>query len=92
METLRINSNATNVEIIVNDDKAINGTKRIDIRKTNVVKLRLVDNPETLDMIKIHYVNGDSDELHFSRVTTINNQTVTDNLDLYNKLKVLFDA
>ena len=92
METLSIYNLIKTVEIIINDNLSINSTKRMTIYKSEVVKLRLVDNPETLDLIKIHYVNGDTDELHFMRVTEIDGVQPTSNLDLYEKLKTIFDA
>ena len=92
METLTITSGVNNVEIEINGGLSINGTKRMSIRKANVVKLRLVDNPQTMDMIKIHYCDGDSDEIHFTRVTDIDGATPTSNDDLYNRLDAIFNA
>lgn len=83
----------TNIaEIVVEDGLSINKTKRMSIWKSDVVKLRLVDVPEMLDIVKVYYTNGDVDELHFTIVTSVEGEAPTDNLDLYNKLKVLFDA
>jgi len=70
---------------------AINKTLRMNVLKSNVSKLRLICDVKVANMVEISYNSGDTDELHFSIVDSIDeDESITDNDILYNKLNEIF--
>jgi len=77
---------------IIADGEPVNKTIKIDIWKSNVNRLRLVNIPTIGDIIKVYYNDGNTDELHFTLVDSIDGDAnITDNNILFNKLSNIFD-
>ena len=58
------------------------GDKGQLINHDNVVRVRLLDIPSELDIVKIHLADGDVIELHFAVGVTVDGQTATSNAHL----------
>ena len=72
---------------------SIDGSKEILINhNVNVSRVRLVDDPETLDLVKIYLTEGETIELHYSAQVKINGVLASDNQDLINKIEQLFTS
>lgn len=47
-------------------EPSIDGSKRLTINdKVNITRIRMIDNPDTADMVKIYMVDGEVLELHY---------------------------
>ena len=77
---------------------SIDGSKELLINhEINVARVRLIDNPETLDVVKIYMVDGEVLELHFSVGVEVDNGVdppvvATSNQNLIDLIENLFTA
>lgn len=71
--------------------KAMRFMKKMAVNKSDVARIRLRYNPETLDIVKVFYNDGTVDELHFSSVDKVgNNESIDDNGILFDELIEIF--
>ena len=71
------------------NDEMVDECKFATINKTSVGRVLLKNNPLIGDIVIIVYDNDRRDEIHYSKIETINGQTVENNLDLYNILRAI---
>lgn len=89
VDITKINNDWTRVLL----SPSIDGSKEILINhRINVARVRLVDDPTTLDIVKVYMVDGETIELHFSVGVTVDGVAATSNQDLIDKIETLFTS
>ena len=72
-------------------DPPIDGSKKILINhEINVTRVRLIDDPESLDWVKVYMVDDEVLELHFSIGVIVNGVQATSNSHLFDLIESLF--